>query len=250
MLSGSAPAPTIYIWVRTSVDWQDESAFRAQLFPELADSVQLWNRTFRLPFHRFRHEVREIARENLSCVAGAVCAPWEAIPDGALVVPVDDDDWFAPELASVLSREWASGVSGYYWPSRFLEMPTHLKHEADTLRRSLQPGRAPFWLCTTNNYALVKTPDNQVLMQDHTRASAWFAAGHGTRVKEIGASLSLMNRTLGSTTALVHKRPPCARWKLLLASRRYRRLYRRGAAPGLAWSQPYQDRMHQLMDAL
>lgn len=246
----SALAPTIYIWVRTSIDWQDESAVRAQLFPEIEDIVQLWNRSFRLPFHLFRHEVQAIARDNLSRVAGAVCAPWEAIPDGALVVPVDDDDWFAPELAAVIAREWVPGMRGYHWPSRFLEMPIHLRHAAETLRRSLQPGRAPFWLCTTNNYALVKTPGNQALMQDHTRASAWFADGLGERVKHIDASLSLMNRTLGSTTTLVHKRPPCARWKLLLACRRYRRLYRQFAGPELAWSQPYRDRMHQLMESL
>lgn len=245
-----ASAPTIYIWVRTSVDWQDESAFRAQLFPKVAQSVQLWNRTFRLPFHLFRHEVREIARLNLARIEGAVCAHWDAIPDGALVVPVDDDDWFAPELAAVLARELAPGMSGYHWPSRFLEIPIHLRHEADSFRRALLPGKAPFWLCATNNYALVKTPDNQALMQRHTRASEWFTARRGKSVKEIGVPLSLMNRTLGSTTALSYKRPPCARWKLLLACHRYRRLYGRVASPDLAWSQPYRDMMQRLMAAL
>jgi len=80
------PMP-IYIWVRATTDWSDEAAFNAQLHPSFAGKVQLWNRTFSLSYHIFRHRVCEIASRNHAAVADVVRAPWDAIPDGALVVP-------------------------------------------------------------------------------------------------------------------------------------------------------------------
>jgi hypothetical protein len=59
----------------------------------------MWNQTFDLPYHVFRQRVRRIAELNLQRVENAVRARWDEIPDGALVAPVDDDDWFAPDSA-------------------------------------------------------------------------------------------------------------------------------------------------------
>lgn len=246
----SESPPAIYIWVRTSVDWQDETAFYAQLPPKLEDCVQLWNRTFKLPFHLFRYRVQEIARLNLARVEGAVCAPWDAIPEGALVVPVDDDDWFAPTLAATLARESESGISGYHWHSNFLEVPINLRRQAGQLRRWLQPDKPPFWLCATNNYAMIKQVGSQTLLRKHSQASSWFESRRGVAVKEINQQLSLMNRTLSSTTAMDHKRPPFAREKFVLAWHRYRHLYGKRVSPELAWSQPYQEMMGLLLEEL
>jgi hypothetical protein len=246
----STAAPTIYIWVRPSVEWRDEAAFYAQLPDDLEDKVRLWNQTFKLSYHLFRYKVREIARLNLARVDGAVCASWEAIPIGALVVPVDDDDWFAPHLASALFAAQVPGISGYHWRSHFLEVPIHLRHQVDQVRRWLQPGKPSYWLCATNNYAVIKRADNQAHLQDHTKASAWFASEGRNAVKDIAQSLSLMNRTIGSHTAMEYKRPPLARGKLLLARYRYQRRYRQVAGPELAWAEPYQQMMALLMDEL
>lgn len=240
----------MYIWVRTALDWQDEAAFYAQLPPKLVENVRLWNSTFKLPFHLFRHRVREVARLNLACVEGALCAPWDAIPEGALVVPVDDDDWFAPNLATTLAREREPALSGYHWRSHFLEVPINLRHQAGQIRRWRQPDKPPFWLCATNNYAMIKKAGSQILLRDHTQASSWFESRRGDAVKEINEPLSLMNRSLSSTTSLEQKRPPFARGKLLLAWHLYRRLYGKPVSPNLAWSRPYQEMMGSLLDEL
>jgi hypothetical protein len=240
----------IYIWVRATLDWQDEAAFYAQLPPRLTAMVKLWNSTFKLPFHLFRHRVREIASLNHSRVEGALRAEWDAIPEGSLVVPVDDDDWFAPDLANTLAGEQESAISGYYWRSHFLEVPVHLRHQAGRIRRRLLPSTPAVYLCTTNNYALVKQPGVEMLLQKHTHASHWFESNLDMAVKKIDEPLSLMNRSLGSSTSLEQKRPPFARAKLLLAWHRYRYLYRQSNNPDLAWSQPYQEMMRELMEEL
>lgn len=240
----------IHIWTRATLDWQDESAFRAQLPPSLAEPVHLWNRVFRLPFHLFRHRVRQIALTNHSHIAGAVCADWDEIPDGSVVIPVDDDDWFAPELGQALAQTLAPRWQAYLWPARFLEVPLHLRHEMGTLRRRLFPNTPNRYLFCTNNYAMPKTGDNKFLLGGHTRADAWFKSNPEAQVKRLQIPLSLMNRTLGSTTTLREKTGPLAKTQLLLAARRYSKLYQRPTSAELAWSRPYRDAMAELMEEL
>jgi len=102
MAGSETASPSVCIWVRTAIDWADEAALPARLEPAFPPKLELWNETFSIPYHRFRHEVCEIARLNLSRVAGATVRPWEEIPDGAIVLPVDDD-WFAPDIVERLT---------------------------------------------------------------------------------------------------------------------------------------------------
>ena len=93
-----------------------------------------------VPFHVFRRRVREIAQLNHARVEGAVCADWEEIPNGALVLPVDDDDWFAPDAVRVLERGFDPGTTGYYWTSSWVERPINLRHSLRvTSRRRARP---------------------------------------------------------------------------------------------------------------
>jgi len=239
----------IHIWIRSTLDWEDEAAFKSQLRPNLVESVELWNQAFNIPFHLFRHRIREISRLNLAKVDGAVCTVWDEIPEGSLVVPVDDDDWFAPNLATTLAQEQETDFQAYFWPSNFLEVPIHLRHQLGRFRRTLFPSTPAHFLCTTNNYAMIKGPETKALLTKHVSASQWFKS-NTNRVKELREPLSMMNRTLGSTTSMGEKRPPFARQKLLLSFLRYRQLYNRRASPELDWSQPYREMMAALMHEL
>ncbi|MFU8765767.1 MAG: hypothetical protein ACNA7T_14650 [Haliea sp.] len=240
----------IYIWTRATLDWQDERAFQAQLPPSLVGPVHAWNSVFKLPFHLFRHRVRQIALTNHSSIVGAACSDWEAIPDGSMVVPVDDDDWFAPELAEVLEEAQDPSWHAYLWPAQFLEVPVHLRHELGRLRRQLFPAVANRHLFSTNNYAMAKIGDNATLLRVHTKADAWYKSSHEARVRRLETPLSMMNRTLGSTTTLREKTGRLARTKLLLAARRYRKLYQRPTGKEFAWAKPYREAMAELMDEL
>ena len=232
----------IHIVVRRTVDWGDEAAFNAQIPENMRAGVALWNETFVMPYHLFRRELRRIAACNLSRVEGARCVPREAVPEGALAVPVDDDDWFAPGLARVIETSLGGGHSGCYWPSRFLELPISFGHRLGLIRRALFPGTPPRWLCTTNNYAVRMAPDTAPLINGHIQATRWFLA-NPSAVLAIGQPLSLMNRTLASITQL-RSRP--SRALLLRKHRGYQRLYTKPAPPDLAWCEPYLAMMRDL----
>jgi hypothetical protein len=224
----------IYIVIRKTLDWANESAFRAQIPEEMRAAIGLWNATFNMPYHQYRSELRRIAQLNLARIQGAACVSQNEIPEGAVAVPVDDDDWFAPGLAQTLERSMGDHL-GCYWPSRFLEVPISLLHRLGQIRRTLFPSTKPRWLCTTNNYAIVYGPKTADLLNSHVRASHWFLA-HPSAVIHIGQPLSLMNRTLASTTQL-RSRP--SRAILMRKHRRYSRLYRRPAPSDLVWCEPY-----------
>lgn len=261
----------IYIWVRATTTWQDEQEFLAQLDPRVKPKVDLWNDTFDIPFHLFRHRVREIARLNQSRVENSACARWEEIPEGGLVVPIDDDDWLAPDIGNVLEDEYDSRATGYHWIRTFIEVPIDLRHRLGVIRRSVFPRTPPRYFCMTNNYALVKAPETKPLLESHSRASEWFEVQERGRVRKIERHLSAMNRTLASKTSLGGKPSP-TRSTFIRKFHAYRRLYRRLArapvGPGLAlrrgpgkvygrpsalelaWCRPYLAMMSDLMDQL
>jgi hypothetical protein len=244
----------IYIWVRRTVDWADEEKAAAQLTdPWLTPKLPLWNATFNISYQRFRRRVAQIADQNHSRVEGAVRADWDEIPDGALVFPVDDDDWFAPDAARALNAELDLEALGYVWTNRWIEVPIDLGHRLQLLRRRIVPSTPPKWVCGTNNYAVVKVPGAKRLLGSHLGASRWFGAQLARasgRVKRIAGEHSVANRTLASQTTLSQRKHVITRSELIRKYRRHKKLYERPLPPDLAWCRPYVAMMADLMDEL
>ncbi len=265
----------VYIYIRKTIDWEDEQEFWAQIRPEFKSRVELWNKTFTMPYCQFRYHLKQIAQLNISKIQNSVCGSWEDIPDGALVIPVDDDDWFSPELGILLEQNLIPGVAGYYWPCNFIETSTSIEHKFWLIRRKLHA--AQIWICTTNNYAVVKTPEAKILADNHIRASEWFGENE-SRIRKISDHLSIMNRTLASQTSLASQRysikrlalvrrfshkkamsfedignpweAPASRSKLVRKFWKYKKLYAKPLAPELNWAQPYMQMMADIMDQL
>jgi hypothetical protein len=244
----------IYIWIRRTVDWRNEDAALDQLTDSwLKPKVPLWNATFNISYQGFRRRVAEIADLNHAGVEGAVRAGWDEIPEGAIVLPVDDDDWFAPAAAHILERERDAAARGYVWANRWIEVPIDLGHRLHHARRRLFPRTPPKWLCGTNNYAMVKSPEAKELLGSHVKASRWFegrVSGPDGSVKRIDGVLSVANRTLASQTTLSQRRMTIRRGELVRKYRRYRRLYEQPLPPDLAWCRPYVAMMRELMGEL
>jgi hypothetical protein len=240
----------IYIWIRETADWEDEQAFLAQMRSELEPKVRLWNETFNVPFHAFRRRVREIAQLNHSRVEDSICADWDGIPEGGLVLPVDDDDWFAPDVGSALGPELDPTAIGCHWISSFIQVPIHFRHRMGLVRSRLLPNTPPKWVCTTNNYAMLKSAETKPLLASHVEASRWVVRGGAEGMRRIERRLSVMNRTLASQTSLAHERSSISRRRLIRRFHSYKTLYRDPADPELSWCRPYVAMMAELMEEL
>jgi hypothetical protein len=245
--------PLIYIWIRRTVNWADEEEAAARLNdPGMKQKLPLWNATFNISYQRFRFRVAQVADLNHSRVEGAVRADWDEIPDGAVVLPVDDDDWFAPGAARALDAELDPEAVAYVWASRWIQVPIDFGHKIHLLRRRMVPSTPPKWLCGTNSYAMAKGPGAHELLGAHVRASRWcedeLARGTG-RVKLIAGELSLTNRTLASKTTLKGRRV-IGRSELLRKYRRYKKLYEDPLPRDLEWARPYVAMMSELMGEL
>src|SRR5438094_1255384 len=175
-----------------------------------------------MPYDRFRHRVRTIARLNLSRVNGATCSAVDDVPRDHVIVPVDDDDWFAPDLAEWLRQEHDPTVRGYLWTRQVIEPPRGIRGALERLARHL--GRRDRFTCKTNNYAVVNDPGVAHLALNHVPASRHFDA-YPAQIKRIPAILAIQNRTLASQTALAWGRPSVRREELVRLLRRYRALY-------------------------
>jgi hypothetical protein len=237
--------PAIYLCVRRTLDWQDEAQVEANLMPHFRPKVRVWNATFDVPYHVFRHRLKQIAQMSLGRVTDALCAPPEAIPHGAIVAPVDDDDWFAPDLAERIREAYDPTAVGYRWIRGLIEVP-------------VPAARRPwyhFWrskghTCDTNNYAISNFADAGPLLRSHIKAGRYFDE-HRDRIKQMPGVLGIQNRNVSSQTAIGWRHPSVTRDELVRSHERHRALYASlELSPELGWARPYVDRMAELMQQL
>lgn len=224
----------LYVCVRRTLEWGDEAAVTAGLRPEFRPKVATWNATFTLPYHRFRQRLKEIAASNLARIADARVAPLADVPPGALIVPVDDDDWFAPDLVHRLMPAVDAQADGSTWTGWALE-PVRRPKRLRLLIRSLRTQ----WTCGSNNYVVRNLPALAPLVGNHIAASRHFDA-HANQVRHVAVRLSIQNRNLASQTALAWKRPTIAPTELRAVYERYRTFYDTVSLPNdLGWAAPY-----------
>ena len=238
----------IHICVRRTLDWNDEALVDAQVIPEFRGKLLAWNAAFDMPYHVFRQRLKAIAQENLARVEGCVRTELEAVPPGDVIVPVDDDDWFAPDLGLRLRRALDPKARGYLWRREVIEAPPLWRRARALLARLT--GRRELHVCKTNNYAVVNGPVALDLARHHAEASAFFDA-HPGDIRAVPATLAVQNRNLASQTALAWGRPSIGRDELLAVFRRYRRFYRSvRLGVGLSWATPYVAQMADLMQEI
>jgi len=236
------PTPRIYICIRRTLDWHDEAASAALLRPDLRPKVEVWNATLEPSYYLFRDRLKQIAQANLARVENAVQAPLADVPRDAIVIPMDDDDWLAPELANRLAEQYDPAASGYLWIRDVVAPRVPLRT------------RAWYWLwrwtasaCATNNYAIPNRPGVAELVSHHVRAGRYFDANR-SRIKRMRRILSIQNRNLASRTAMGWRRPSITRDELVDSVDRYRALYSSRELPDeLGWARPCMAQMDELM---
>lgn len=69
--------------------------------------IETWNNFFAMDFFSYRQEVASIARHNLNNIKCRIVkgfaefGHWLALKEDEVVVPVDDDDWFSPDIINL-----------------------------------------------------------------------------------------------------------------------------------------------------
>lgn len=234
----------IHICVRQTLDWRDEALVDARVFPAFRPKLLAWNATFDMPYHVFRQRLKAIAEQNLARVEGCVRTELEAVPPGDVIVPIDDDDWLAPDLGVQLRRALDDRAHGYLWRREVIEAPPLWRRARERAGRLI--GLPEVDICKTNNYAVVNRPTFGKLLLNHVRASEHFEA-HAADIRRIPATLAIQNRNLASQTALAWGRSSISRAELLAVHQRYLRRYRSlKLDAGLSWARPCVDQMADL----
>ena len=235
----------VHVCLRSTLDWGDRRLVEERLLPRFRPKYDAWNAAFDVPYHLFRHRVCEIARLNRSRVEGAECSSTSEVGPGQIIVPIDDDDWLAPDLANRLRRAHEPPVGCYLWSSEVIELPRGIRGALRRIARLL--GRPDRHLCKTNNYAVASEPHLVPLAMSHLVASDYCVA-RLSDVRRVPGTLAVQNRTLASQTALAWGRPSIGREELIALLRRYQKLYRSWTLrPELAWASPYVGMMAELM---
>lgn len=241
-------APPVHLYIRETLDWGNEALVEERLIPDFRFRVDAWNATFTMPYRIFRMRLKAIAQSSLARVQGATLSALEDIRPGDLIVPLDDDDWVAPDLAVRLQAAYEPGVGRYLWHRELVEPVTWLH---DLRRRFARfRGRPTANICKTNNYAVVNTPELRPLTAHHTTACQYFDQ-HPDGVKRIAATLAVQNRNVASQTTLRKAlSSPADRHKLAALVEEHRPLYTRRLRRDLRWARPYFDEMVTLMAEL
>jgi hypothetical protein len=236
----------IHVCVRATLDWWDRECVETHILPQFRPKLEAWNATFDMPYHVFRARLRQIALLNVSLVEGATCSAISEVGSGDVIVPIDDDDWLAPDLVGRLRSEYEPTVRCYLWTREVIEPISSLRYRLERLARRL--GRRDPLLCRTNNYAVVSEPELIQAALSHGHASRYFAARPPSEIRRMTGTLAIQNRTLASQTTLAWRRPSIGREELANLLHRYKRLYASWKlAPELSWARPYVDMMAELM---
>lgn len=218
---------------------------RRDIIDAFRPKFDTWNATFTMPYHVFRQRLKALALLSLNRVSGASLSRLDEVPAGHLIVPVDDDDWLAPDVAARLTEAFDPAANGYLWRRATVEWLRPIAR----LRAWMGPrvGRKDPYLCKTNSYAVLNLPDLKPLTLSHATASRYFEA-HATAIRRIPWTLAVQNRNLASQTTLNPKRRGVRRAELVMLFEKHRRLYD-GWRPTaeLEWVSPYVAEMRTLM---
>lgn len=195
----------------------------------IAHRVEEWNRTFpRFTFQEFRTEIAKLATESRRAV--------RSLQSNGRVrysIPTDDDDWIAPHAFEVLGQQTKPLVC---WP--------HIELSAEGWGCGAQFRIAH---CGSCSYAVDESRAPRGILGSHVHAEEHFRR-MPRHVAMIGRRLSVMNRTMASTTVARGREPYVT--LLLRYLRSHRQVVASPAPCGLWWAMPYARRMLRLYERL
>jgi hypothetical protein len=197
----STQRPRITIIPRQTLDWQSMTLekYRTESEPfrtlaglragYLTEVAELWDSTFAISYFSSRQQMKAIAQQNLCSIPGVSISTDGVLADSDIGCPVDDDDWYSPELPAKLLE--APPADAYVW--NHLQFGFCLSHPLDKWTSGLAllvPTQN--YSCWTNNYAV----SGRLLSKHPQHFLQHFDAGPALRergAQHIAAALSVAN---------------------------------------------------------
>jgi len=219
----------VVLYLRSNIDWRTmtDARFAGQRddvtstqpmstdrLEKLIRSVRMWNDVFPVSYFEYRQRLREIAELNWLRMRG-ICVvireqQFHSLFDQwgqCIVLPVDEDDWFHPDLAERLPQLFDPAVDVYHWDDFLYRPVPFLGQEPDH-----EPIRRRKWASSfgTNSYAIASTSlrkltpvlRQQVLL--HHEAAGELFCRPGFRRHYIDECLSLSHKSPASTLHMEH----------------------------------------------
>ncbi|MCG6154359.1 class I SAM-dependent methyltransferase [Rubinisphaera margarita] len=212
------------LYLRTDVTWRvmSEDTFMDQerhhrstipLTPprrrEILQRIELWNRTFTMTYFEYRQNIKDIAELNRShiCNIDLVVRNRHSVShvktSEAIFIPVDDDDWFRPDIVSTLLHNSNSETDLISWRDA-IYCPTRYRKNQNGEREIIFPRGLSEHGFATNAYAITAkgldrfSPEDQAMMLDR----------HGTVLKTFRACQPCFSHIiLEEPQSITHKSP-------------------------------------------
>lgn len=163
----------IVAYIRSDVDWThlNENNFLRQegRAPGISDEylekflvgIKLWNQLYDMSFFEYRRNLRDIHAMSMDRLIGldAVVRDFSVLQrmdwtnKPTWVLPIDDDDWYHPELLYILRAHEPTEYHYAYWPIIRL-IPTQGADDSEPEVNTRQPFADPYPFPLTNMYAV------------------------------------------------------------------------------------------------
>lgn len=188
-MSKTATFDKVICFIRKTKEWHEKYNFSQDYLRNWkADLISdMWNKKFKTSYIDFRRQLNDLQIENLKDINFSyIVNQYEYIhSDNSIIAPMDDDDWFHPDIINTLKDIKQSIV--------FWNFANYTNGEVTVKNPAKEHLLFTF---ESNNYAL-HDPDEDLLL-DHTTANK--------RLKNVGfhvdATLSIHNRSLASLSLL------------------------------------------------
>lgn len=182
----------------------------------------IWKDTLTVDYFHYRQKLKEIAEVNLFKTDSILVKSHEDLRGKYILLCVDDDDWFAANIFSMIANDIKDDTDVIIWHRTILNYG------------DLNPWETHDDVLFTNNYALTnsgvkKLLDNNIspfTLHSHIHECV-FDKKNRFNILRIKHGLSLTNKTLASTIKLIYFMPSVEHFRVALR-----------AMPNYVWAYP------------
>lgn len=214
----------IVVYVRSDVDWThlNEDNFMRQegtapgvskeYLEKFLVGIKLWNQLYDMSFFEYRRGLRDIAAMNLDRMINLDAVvrdfsvlqrmDWTSKP--TWVIPVDDDDWFHPELTYILDAHDPNEHQYAMWPIIRL-IPTQGADDTEPEVSPQKPLTGDYSFPLTNMYAVSNSGIKAVPGMERQRVLTHHGCSHGAIMGAHRGKAEIVEVT--QTMAITYKSP-------------------------------------------